>query len=221
MDWTAIRLTFAVATCTTLILFAAGLPLAAWLARPGRRWRFLIESVVALPLVLPPTVLGFYILWATGPHSLPGRWYKILFGSQLPFTFPGVVVASVLCNLPFAVRPFAAAIAAVDRKLIEASWCLGVSRLATFRRVVLPLAWRGILAGLVLTFAHTCGEFGVVLMVGGNRPGITRTLAVAIYDDVQAMDYAAAGRSSLFLLGFAFLVMSVLHILQRRSVPGV
>jgi molybdate transport system permease protein len=109
----------------------------------------------------------------------------------------------------------------VDRKLIEASWCLGVSRLATFRRVVLPLAWRGILGGLVLTFAHTCGEFGVVLMVGGNRPGITRTLAVAIYDDVQAMDYAAAGRSSLFLLGFALLVISVIQVLQRRSTPGV
>jgi molybdate transport system permease protein len=217
VDWTAIRLTFAVATCTTLILLVLGLPLAAWLARPKRGWRFLIEAVVALPLVLPPTVLGFYILWATGPHSLPGQWYKILFGSQLPFTFPGIVVASVLYNLPFAVRPFTAALAAVDRKLIEASWCLGVSRVATFRRVTLPLAMRGIVGGLVLTFAHACGEFGVVLMVGGNRPGITRTLAVAIYDDVQALDYASAARSSLFLLAFAFLVVSVLHVVQRRS----
>lgn len=217
MDWTAIRLTFAVAACTTLILLVAGLPLAVWLSRPARGWRFLIEAVVALPLVLPPTVLGFYILWATGPHSLPGQWYRILFGSQLPFTFPGVVVASVLCNLPFAVRPFTAAIAAVDRKLAEASWCLGVSRLATFRRVTLPLAWRGVLAGVVLTFAHTCGEFGVVLMVGGNRPGVTRTLAVAIYDDVQALDYVAAARSSAFLLAFAFIVMSVLHLLQRKA----
>ena len=219
MDWTAIRLTFAVATCTTLILFVVGLPLAVWLARPGRGWRFLIEAVVALPLVLPPTVLGFYILWATGPHSLPGQWYKLLFGSQLPFTFQGIIVASVLYNLPFAVRPFTAALAAVDRKLIEASWCLGVSRLETFRRVTLPLAWRGILAGLVLTFAHACGEFGVVLMVGGNRPGVTRTLAVAIYDDVQALDYAAAARSSVLLVAFAFLVMSVLHVLQRRTTP--
>jgi molybdate transport system permease protein len=220
VDWTAIRLTFAVATCTTAILFVLGLPLAAWLARPGSGWRFLIEAVVALPLVLPPTVLGFYILWAAGPHSLPGRWYKVLFGSQLPFTFQGVVVASVLYNLPFAVRPFTAALAAVDRKLVEASWCLGVSRLETFRRVTLPLAWRGILAGLVLTFAHAVGEFGIVLMVGGNRPGVTRTLAVAIYDDVQAMDYAAAARSSLFLVMFAFTVMSVLHLLQQRTRPA-
>jgi molybdate transport system permease protein len=217
LDWTAIRLTFAVATCTTAILFLVGLPLAAWLARPGRGWRFVIEAVVALPLVLPPTVLGFYILWAAGPHSLPGQWYKVLFGSQLPFTFQGVVLASVLYNLPFAVRPFTAALAAVDRKLVEASWCLGVSRLATFRRVTLPLAWRGILVGLVLTFAHAVGEFGIVLMVGGNRPGVTRTLSVAIYDDVQAMDYAAAARSSLFLLVFSFTVMSVLHLLQRRA----
>jgi molybdate transport system permease protein len=217
LDWTAIRLTFAVATCTTVILFVLGLPLAAWLARPKRGWRFLVETVVALPLVLPPTVVGFYILWATGPHTLPGRWYKLLFGSQLPFTFQGIVLASVLYNLPFAVRPFVAALAAVDRKLVEASWCLGVSRLETFGRVTLPLAWRGILAGLVLTFAHACGEFGVVLMVGGNIPGVTRTLAVAIYDDVQAMDYAAAARSSQFLLAFAFLVMSVLQVVQRRT----
>jgi molybdate transport system permease protein len=123
----------------------------------------------------------------------------------------------VLYNLPFAVRPFTAALAAVDRRLVEASWCLGVSRLQTFRRVTLPLAARGILAGLVLTFAHAVGEFGVVLMVGGNRPGITRTLSVAIYDDVQALDYASAARSSLFLVAFAFAVMSLLHVLQR---PG-
>ena len=215
MDWVAFRLTFAVAICTTAILFVIGLPLAAWLARPGGGWRFLIEAVVALPLVLPPTVLGFYVLCATGPHTYLGRGFEWLFGSRLPFTFPGVVFASVLYNLPFAVRPFTAALAAVDRRFVEASWCLGVSRLQTFRRVTLPLAGRGILAGLVLTFA--VGEFGVVLMVGGNRPGITRTLSVAIYDDVQALDYASAARSSLFLVAFAFAVLSLLHVLQR---PG-
>jgi molybdate transport system permease protein len=216
LDWTAIRLTFAVATSTTAILFAVGLPLAAWLARPGRGGKFLVEAVVALPLVLPPTVLGFYVLYATGPHSLLGQGFEWLFHSRLPFTFQGVVLASVLYNLPFAVRPFIAALAAVDRKLIEASWCLGLSRLATFRRVTVPLAWRGIFAGLVLTFAHAMGEFGVVLMVGGNRPGVTRTLAVAIYDDVQALDYEAAARSSLFLLAMAFAVITVLHLVQRR-----
>jgi molybdate transport system permease protein len=217
LDWTAIRLTFSVALCTTSILFVLGLPLAAWLARPGRGWKFLVEAIVALPLVLPPTVLGFYVLYATGPHSVLGRGYEKLFHSRLPFTFQGVVVASVLCNLPFAVRPFIAALAAVDRRLVEASWCLGISRFGTFRRVTLPLAWRGILAGLVLTFAHTMGEFGVVLMVGGNRPGVTRTLAVAIYDDVQALDYAAAARSSIFLLAFAFGVMAVLQLLQKKT----
>ena len=217
LDWTAIRLTLSVAASTTAILFVLGLPLAAWLARPGRGWRLLVEVVVALPLVLPPTVIGFYILCATGPRSVPGRWYSALFGSQLPFTFQGVVLASVLYNLPFAVRPFTAALAAVDRRLIEASWCLGISRLTTFRRVTMPLAWKGILAGLVLTFAHAVGEFGVVLMVGGNIPGVTRTLSVAIYDDVQALDYASANRSSLFLLAFAFVVLSLLHLLQRKT----
>jgi molybdate transport system permease protein len=220
MDWPAIRLTLAVACCTSAILLVIGLPLAVWLARPGRGWRFLIEAAVALPLVLPPTVLGFYILWATGPHSFLGRGYESLFASRLPFSFPGIVIASVLYNLPFAVRPFTAAIAAVDRKLIEASWCLGVSRRATFWRITLPLARRGILAGIVLTFAHAVGEFGVILMVGGNIPGVTRTLSVAIYDDVQALDYAAAGRSSLLLLVFAFAVVSLLHLLQdRRRAP--
>jgi molybdate transport system permease protein len=154
-------------------------------------------------------VLGFYILCATGPHTYLGRSFEWLFHSRLPFTFQGVVLASVLYNLPFAVRPFTAALAAVDHTLVEASWCLGVSRAATFRRVTLPLARRGILAGLVLTFAHAVGEFGVVLMVGGDRPGITRTLSVAIYDDVQALDYASAARSSLFLVAFAFAVMSL------------
>jgi molybdate transport system permease protein len=216
-DWTAVRLTLSVAICTTAILFAAGLPLAAWLARPGRGWRFLIEVVVAMPLVLPPTVLGFYILWATGPRTFVGRWYEALFDSRIPFTFPGVVLASVLYNLPFAVRPFTAALGSVDRRLIEASWCLGVSRPATFRRVTFPLAWKGILAGLVLVFAHAVGEFGVVLMVGGNIPGVTRTLSVAIYEDVQALDYASAAQSSLFLLTFAFGIMSLVHALQRNG----
>ena len=218
MDWTAIRLTLAIAASTTAILFALGLPLAAWLSRPGRGWRFAVEAVVALPLVLPPTVLGFYILCATGPRSWPGQWYASLFGSRLPFTFQGIVLASVLCNLPFAVRPFTAALATVDRKLIEASWCLGISRWSTFRRVTMPLAWKGILAGLVLTFAHAVGEFGVVLMMGGAIPGVTRTLAVAIYEDVQALDYASANRSALFLVAFAFVVLSVLHFLQRKTV---
>jgi molybdate transport system permease protein len=216
LDWTAIRLTLAIAASTTVILFALGLPLAAWLARTQMRWKFVVEVFVALPLVLPPTVLGFYILCATGPKSYLGQWYTHIFHSRIPFTFQGVVLASVLCNLPFAVRPFAAALSAVDRRLIEASWCLGVSRLATFRRVTLPLAWNGILAGLVLVFAHAMGEFGVVLMVGGNIPGVTKTLSIAIYEDVNALNYAAASQSAALVLVFAFVALSLAQLLQRK-----
>ena len=171
MDWAAIGLSLRLATCTTAVLCVLGLPLAYWLATTRWRWKFLLEAVVALPLVLPPTVLGFYILLAVGPHSPLGRAYEALTGGMLPFSFQGMLVASVLYSLPFAVRPFTVAFAAVDRGLVEASWCLGVSRTATFFRVVVPLAWTGILAGIVLSFAHTLGEFGVVLMVGGNIPG--------------------------------------------------
>ena len=216
MDWEAIRLSVRLSACTTAILFAVGLPLAAWLAFSSRRWKFLVESVVALPLVLPPTVLGFYILLAIGPQSVVGRTYEGLFGSTLPFSFEGLLLASVLYSLPFAVQPFAAAFLAVDRALIEASWTLGVSRVGTFRRIVVPLAAPGIFTGAVLSFAHTLGEFGVVLMVGGNLPGVTRTVSIAIYDDVQALDYAAAADTSLFLLGFSFAVLAVTYGLRGR-----
>ncbi len=219
VDWTAFGVTLKLAACTTGVLLVLGLPLAWWLATARARGKFLVEAVVALPLVLPPTVLGFYVLTALGPSGVVGRGYGWLGGGRLPFTFPGILAGSVLFNLPFAVRPFAAAFAAVDRRLVEASWCLGVSRLATFGRVVLPLAWPGVLTGLVLTFAHSVGEFGVVLMVGGNIPGVTRTLSVAIYDDVQALDYAAAGRTSLVLVAFAFAALALTHALQRRAVP--
>lgn len=216
VDWVAIGVTLKLACATTGILFVVGLPLAYWLAGTRFRLKFAVEAMVALPLVLPPTVLGFYLLWATGPHGTAGRWLSALVGRSLPFSFAGILLASVVYNLPFAVRPFVAALAAVDGRLCEAAWCLGVSRWETFRRVTLPLAWKGILAGLVLTFAHTVGEFGVVLMMGGNIPGVTRTLSIAIYDDVQALDYAAAGRTSLVLVGFSFGALCLLHALQRK-----
>lgn len=219
MDWTAIRLTFQLAACTTAILFVLGLPLAYWLASTRFRGKFLIDAAVALPVVLPPTVVGFYILWATGPRSPFGQLYESATGSMLPFSFVGILLASVLFNVPFAVRPFASAFAAVDRRLVEASWCLGVSRIKTFFRVVLPLSWPGILTGLVLTFAHTVGEFGVVLMVGGSIPGVTRTISISIYDNVQAMNYAAAHQTSLALLAFAFTTLCITYALQRRVLP--
>lgn len=217
MDWNAIWLTLRLALCTTGILLVLGLPIAHWLANSRWRFKFLVESVVAMPLILPPTVLGFYLLVALGPHGPLGVAWQNLTGGALPFTFAGILVGSVLCNLPFAVQPFAASFAAVDRRLVEASWCLGQSRLRTFFRVTVPLSRAGILAGLVLTFAHTVGEFGVVLMIGGNIPGVTRTLSLAIYDDVQALDYRAAGVTSFVLLAFAFAALCLTYALQRKK----
>ncbi len=219
MDWTAIGLTLRLAACTTAILLILGLPLAYWLASTRFRGKFLVEAAVALPIILPPSVVGFYILWATGPRSPIGRAYESVTGGMLPFSFAGILLASVLFNIPFAVRPFASAFAAVNRRLVEASWCLGVSRVRTFFRVVLPLSWTGVLTGLVLTFAHTVGEFGVVLMVGGSIPGVTRTISIAIFDDVQSLNYAAAHRTSIVLLAFAFVTLCITYALQRRVLP--
>jgi len=219
MDWTAVWLTLRLAATTALILLLVGLPVAYWLATTRWRGRFIVEAIVALPIVLPPTVLGFYLLMALGPRGPVGRVVQALTGASLPFTFAAILLGSVLFNLPFAVRPFTSAFAAVDRRLVEASWCLGVSRLGTFRRVMLPLSWTGVLTGIVLSFAHTVGEFGVVLMLGGNRPGVTRTVSLVIYDEVQAMNYAAAHATSLALVGFAFLVLCITYALQRRVLP--
>jgi len=216
MDWQAIWLSVRLAASTTAILLACGLPLAYWLAFSRRRWKFLVEAVVALPLVLPPTVLGFYVLLAIGPRSPVGALYAKVTGGMLPFSFRGLLVASVLYSLPFTVQPVAAAFAAVDRKLLEASWCLGISRLATFRRVLAPLALPGIATGAILSFAHTMGEFGVVLMVGGNIAGVTRTVSISIYDQVQALNYGAAARTSLFLVGLSFTVLALTYSRHRR-----
>ena len=217
MDWSAIGLSVRLAAATTSILLVVGLPLAGWLALSQRRGRWAVDALVALPLVLPPTVLGFYVLVALGPRSPIGRAYEAIVGSPIVFTFQGLLVASVLYSLPFAVQPFAAAFAAVDRDLIETAWCLGASRVRTFVRIVVPLARPGIIAGMVLSFAHTVGEFGVVLMIGGNLPGSTRTVSISIYDDVQAFDYARAGRTAALLLAFSFVVLAMTYRLQRRS----
>jgi molybdate transport system permease protein len=215
VDWTALWLSVRLAATTTLVLLAVGIPLAYWIVFSPRRWKFLVEAVVALPLVLPPTVLGFYVLVAIGPLSPLGRAYMRVAGHGLPFTFQGLLIASVLYSLPFAVQPFSAEFSSVDRRLLEASWSLGVSRLSTFRRIVLPLSVRGLVTGIVLSFAHTLGEFGVVLMVGGNLPGVTRTVSISIYDAVQSLDYAAASRTSLLLLVVSFVILASTYALQR------
>jgi molybdate transport system permease protein len=221
MDWQALGVSLRLAAATTAILFVVGLPWAWWLATTRWRGRFLIEALVALPMVLPPTVLGFYLLLLLGPRSPLGGAVVAITGERLPFTFTGILIGSVIANVPFAIRPFAAAFASVDRRLLEASWCLGQSPVATFRRVALPLAWPGVLAGLVLTFAHVLGEFGVVLMIGGNIQGVTRTLSVSIYDDVfHSLDYAGAQHSALFLLGFAAVVLCLAQWLSRRGLPA-
>ena len=216
MNWTAIGLTFKLATLTALILVVVGLPIAYWLSFSRWRWKFLVESVVALPLVLPPTVLGFYILVAIGPHSPFGRLYTNLVGHPLPFTFEGLLFASILYSLPFAVQPFATAFEQVDRRLIEASWTLGVSRVKTFFKLIIPLSVPGVVTGLVLSFAHTLGEFGVVLMVGGNIEGETRTVSIDIYDEVQALNYTGAAKTALFLLAISYSVLLAVYAMNRK-----
>ena len=216
MNWMAIWVTCKLATLTSLTLLIIGLPIAYWLTYSKWRWKFLIESIVALPLVLPPTVLGFYILIAIGPHSPIGRFYTDLVGHPLPFSFQGLLLASILYSLPFAVQPFATAFEQVDRKLIEASWTLGLSKLKTFYRLILPLSTAGLITGIVLSFAHTLGEFGVVLMVGGNIEGITRTVSIEIYDEVQALNYAAAAKTSALLLLVSYTVLLLVYAMSRR-----
>jgi len=216
MNWQAITLTFKLACCVSAILLLIGLPIAYWVTYSRWRWKFIVEAVVALPIVLPPTVLGFYVLMAIGSHGWVGKIWQAWFDRRLAFTFPGLVIASVLYSLPFAVQPFAAGFSGVDRKLIEASWTLGASKLRTFFRVILPLSFTGILTGVVLSFAHTLGEFGVVLMVGGNIEGVTRTVSIDIYDNVQAFNNVAAGETALLLLVFSFVVLSIVYGLNRR-----
>ncbi|HEX4999758.1 MAG TPA: molybdate ABC transporter permease subunit [Terriglobia bacterium] len=216
MNWEALGISLELAALTSLTLAVIAIPLGYWLAFSRFRFKFLIEAVVALPLVLPPTVLGFYVLVALGARSPIGQWYETWTGHGLAFTFEGLVIASTLYSLPFAVQPVAAAFGAVDRRLIEASWTLGVSRSGTFWRVIAPQSWAGLVTGAVLSFAHTLGEFGVVLMVGGNIPGVTRTLSIAIYDDVQSLNYAGAAVTSAALLAISFSILAVVYAVNQR-----
>ena len=215
MDWTALWLTARLALVTSCVLLVLGVPVAWWLATTPWRGRMFVEAVVALPLVLPPTVIGFYVLIGLGPKSPLGRGIEMLFGHALPFSFAGLVVGSVLYSLPFAVQPFTAGFRSVNRELLEAAWSVGATKSRTFFRIAVPLAWPGLLSGMVLSFAHTLGEFGVVLMVGGNIPGVTRTVSVSIYDAVQSLDYPQAGRTAAVLLVVSFVVLSITYALQR------
>jgi len=212
----ALLLSLRLALCVSAILLVLGLPLARWLAFTHWRGKFLLEALVALPLVLPPTVLGFYVLLAMGPRGPLGKLWQLFFGHGLAFTFEGLVLASVLYSLPFAVQPLVASFESVDRKLLDASAILGATRWRTFWRVILPLSFPGVITAVVLSFAHTLGEFGVVLMVGGNLPGITRTVSIDIYDRVQALQYPEANRLALILLLFSFVTLSIVYAVNRR-----
>lgn len=216
MDWQALRLSFELGAATVLAL----LPLGVWLGRllafrsfPGRGF---VEALVALPLLLPPTVIGFYLLVAFGSASPLGRAFQALVGHTLAFSFEGLLLASILINIPFVVQPIQRAFEAIAPEVREAAACCGMSRAATFLRIELPLAWPGITTGLVLAFAHTIGEFGVVLMVGGSIPGETKTVAIAIYDRVQAFDDHAAGMMAVTLLALTLLALGVTNTLARR-----
>ncbi len=214
--WQALGLTLKLAAVTTLLLGVIGLPLAQWLNSTRSRFAAAFEALVTLPIVLPPTVIGFYLLVAFSPQHPPGSWWVALTGGPLSFTFTGLVIASVIYSLPFAVQPFQAALRAVPAELLDAGRASGATAWRTWWRVQLPLARRGIGAGLTLGFAHTLGEFGVVLMIGGSIPGETRVASIALYDEVQKLNYPAAHAFAATLLVLSFVLLVVVSILQRR-----
>lgn len=216
MDWTALGLSLSLAAWTLAILLPLGIVAGRWLANTRSRSKPWLEALTALPLVLPPTVVGFYLLVAFGARSPLGDAFSRTFGTTLAFSFAGLVVASVIVNIPFAVQPLQRAFAAIPHEVREAAQCCGLSRWQAFLRIELPLAWPGVLSAAVLTFAHTLGEFGVVLMVGGSIPGDTKTIAIAIYDRVQAFDTSAAGTMALALLVVSFVTVALSFVLSDR-----
>ncbi|MEI6946389.1 molybdate ABC transporter permease subunit [Paraflavisolibacter sp. H34] len=217
MDWSPVWLSMKLSLVTTAILLVTGVPVAYWLAGRGTWVKLVIEALITLPLVLPPSVLGFYLLLAFSPQNAPGRWLREALDLQLVFSFEGLVVASLLYSLPFMVSPVKSAFAHLPPSLSEASYTMGKSRRETFFRVLLPNIRYPLLTACILTFAHTLGEFGVVLMIGGNIPGVTRVASIAIYDAVEGMDYALAGQYSLLLFAFTFVIVIAVFALNRRA----
>ena len=212
-----VALTFLLAFCVTIILLIIGTPLAWWLSQTRSRLKPLIEALCAMPLILPPTVLGFYLLIAFNPQAPIGKFWMSVTGDTLSFSFAGLVIASVIYSLPFMVQPLQSAFESIGKAPLEAAASLRAGPLDSFRSVVLPQSGRGFLSACVLTFAHAIGEFGVVLMVGGNIPGRTKVIAIDIYERVETLDYAGAHRLSLGLLLFSFLVLLALYSLNRKG----
>jgi molybdate transport system permease protein len=219
VDWEALHLSLKLAACTVVILLPVGILIGRFLAWSQFRGKMFLEAVLALPLVLPPTVFGYYLLVSLGGNSPIGRWYESLFGHSLVFTFRGLLVASVLFNIPFAIQPIQRAFQAIPSDVRHAAACCGLSQWRTLWRIELPLAWTGLLSSLVMTFAHTLGEFGVVLMVGGSIPGETKTIAISIYDRVQGFDTASAGLMSAVLLALSLVAISVTYFTAPRVSP--
>jgi molybdate transport system permease protein len=214
--WGAVGLTLRLALVTSLVLLVVGLPLANWLNNSRMRGVIFIETLVSLPIVLPPTVIGFYLLVLMAPQRPLGAAWTAVFGHPLPFSFAGLVAGSVLYSLPFAVQPFQAAFRGVGRDMIDSALALGLTRRQVFWSIVLPLSRHGILTGVSLSFAHTMGEFGVVLMLGGNIPGQTRVASIALYDEAQRLNYGAAHAYALILLVISFAILAGIAFLQRR-----
>ncbi len=210
--WLSVQL----ALVTTAVLFVIGTPVAWWLSRTTASWKPVAQAVVALPIVLPPTVMGFYLLVLLGPHGAIGSWWFELTGSTLTFSFTGLVIASCVYSLPFAVQPMQNAFESLPRQTLEFAWMQGASKADAFFAVAVPMSARGFVTAAVLSFAHTLGEFGVVLMVGGNIPGETRVVSIAIYDHVESLEYGAAHQLSLLLLAFAFTVLIAMYLVNRR-----
>tara|TARA_R110000751_G_scaffold12457_12_gene42830 strand:- start:1674 stop:2345 length:672 start_codon:yes stop_codon:yes gene_type:complete len=212
MDWQPLVLTFKLAVVTTAILFVVSIPIASWLSSTKSKIRPVLETLVSMPLVLPPTVLGFYMLVAFSPENAFGNWLNEWLGIKLIFSFGGLVVASVIYSLPFMVQPIQAGLSSLPSTLKEASYTMGKSKITTLLKILLPNIKPSLLTGVVLSFAHTVGEFGVVLMIGGNMPGKTKVASIAIYDEVEALNYAAANNYSLILFSVTFIILLLVYL---------
>ena len=223
MDWQPLVLTFKLALITTAILFVVSIPIAYWLSNTKSKIKPVIETLVSMPLVLPPTVLGFYMLVAFSPENAFGNWLNEWLGIRLIFSFGGLVVASVIYSLPFMVQPIQAGLSSLPSTLKEASYTMGKSKMTTLIKILLPNVKPALLTGIVLSFAHTVGEFGVVLMIGGNMPGKTKVASIAIYDEVEAMNYSAANSYSLILFSITFIILLLVYLTNggyfKRFVP--
>ena len=221
MDWTPLLITIRLAFITTLILGVISIPIAHWLAFTKSKFKPIIETLVSMPLVLPPTVLGFYLLLAFSPSNAFGAWLDSTFGLRLIFSFEGLVVASLIYSLPFMVHPLQSGFSQIPGSIIDAAYVLGKSKFVTLQKVLLPNIRPAILTGIVLTFAHTIGEFGVVLMIGGNIPGETKVASIAIYDEVESMNYANANTYSLILFSLAFVILLSVYLINGRGIKSL